>query len=115
MILNSYRRLAFTVVEMFVVFVVLGVILVLVLPAVQSAHESQRRTNCIDKIKQIGLALLNYEDKRKFLPPISTNSDPIPDIPGDATATTDMVHVAPGQRRVRAWIQLDGVNPSRVL
>ncbi len=39
MILNSYRRLAFTLVEMFVVFVVLGLILALVLPAVQSARK----------------------------------------------------------------------------
>ena len=47
-------------------------------------------------MKQLGLGLLNYEDQRKFLPPISTNTDLIPDIPGDTTATTDVTHHAPG-------------------
>jgi type II secretory pathway pseudopilin PulG len=96
MIPNSHRRLAFTLAEMFAVFVVLGVILALILPAVQSARESQRRVHCSNLMKQLGLGLLNYEDKRKFLPPISTNSDLIPDVPGDATATTDVTHRSPG-------------------
>ena len=47
-------------------------------------------------MKQIGLALVDYEDKRHALPPISTNTDPTPDVPGDATATTDAAHPMPG-------------------
>jgi prepilin-type processing-associated H-X9-DG protein len=89
-------RSAFTLKELLVVIGLICVVCALTLPALQKARENQRRTACQNNLKMIGLALQNYEDKRKCLPPISSNIDPIPDIPGDATDTADSTNVAPG-------------------
>lgn len=80
-------RSAFSLKELLVVVFVVGVLLALLLPAIQQAREEQRKDACQNNLKQIALAVLNYEDYRKCLPPISTNIDSVPDIPGDATAT----------------------------
>src|SRR5262249_14880523 len=95
--MRSIRRLAGnTVVELLACVAVLAALLVLILPAVLSAQEKSNRNACANNMKQIGLALLNYEDKRHCLPPISSNYDTKADIPGDATVTTDAAHPAPG-------------------
>src|SRR6185436_9587427 len=83
------QRTAFSIVELFGVIAVMGLVLALVLPVVQRARETARMTACTNNLKQIALALLNYDDKHKFLPPISTNTDSVADIPGDPSATTD--------------------------
>jgi type II secretory pathway pseudopilin PulG len=80
-------RSAFSLKELLVVVVVISALLALLLPAIQHAREEQRKEACENNLKQIGLALLNYEDGRRCLPPISSNIDSVPDIPGDATAT----------------------------
>src|SRR5436190_1826885 len=96
MISNRHRRFGFTLVELFAVLFVFGVILALALPAIQSARETQRGTQCANLMKQLGLALLNYEDGYRSLPPISSNFDAIADIPGDASATTNSINSVPG-------------------
>jgi prepilin-type N-terminal cleavage/methylation domain-containing protein len=67
---SVYRRnLGFTLVELLVVIAVIGVLLALLIPAVQAARESSRRTTCKNNLRQLGLGLASYEAANKKLPP----------------------------------------------
>jgi prepilin-type N-terminal cleavage/methylation domain-containing protein/prepilin-type processing-associated H-X9-DG protein len=89
------RKLGFTLVELLVVIAIIAMLVALLLPAVQSAREAARRTQCTNQVKQIAIGILNYESSFKRLPDGIFVKIPEQCVAGDCRGTGMFVTILP--------------------
>ncbi|QDU73126.1 hypothetical protein Pan97_00930 [Bremerella volcania] len=107
---KASRRLGFTLVELLVVIAIIGVLIALLLPAVQQAREAARRMSCTNKLKQFGLAFHNYHDTFGTFPPgyiVLGHTTGCLDRPQDQQRAPWGVHILPFIEQGNLYDQFD--------
>ncbi len=100
------KRHGFTIIEMLVVIVIIGILMALMLPAINSAREAARRSNCASNLRQIGQAILGFEAAKKMLPNGGEGTVHEGDLIGPSGAQVVATAGAPGSPTIGA----DGVH-----
>ena len=103
---KTSRHRAFTLIELLVVIAIIAILIALLLPAVQQAREAARRTQCKNNLKQLGLALHNYHDVHKTLPPGYINQTA-----GSASDWGWQTYLLPAMEQANLYTQLAVGNP----
>ncbi len=108
---TSPRRRGFTLIELLVVIAIIGVLVGLLLPAVQQAREAARRSTCINNLKQIGVAIHNYHDVNQEFP-IGVNCSNVKEVDAGGGSSNERVMGWGWGARILAFMEEAALNDS---
>src|SRR5688572_17401378 len=105
-VVSKCKRRAFTLVELLVVIAIIGVLVALLLPAVQAAREAARRTTCLNQVRQMGIALQNHVDALKVFPTGGNVPNPFIEDYTTGTRTSPGTPNGPNKQGLGAFYQI---------